>query len=125
MGNTYAYAAEHRDQVRRLVYLDEPVPGFGMALAIDDSETTQQLVKEKSYKLIERVFKHIDAHLSGKNHIVGNRRTIADAYAFAMIRWGNALPNGLADYPNLSQFYQNLYEDKGVQRAMAQQGIKS
>lgn len=26
----YAYAAEHPDDVRRLVYLDEPVPGFGM-----------------------------------------------------------------------------------------------
>lgn len=93
--------------------------------AIDDSKTTQQSVKEKSYKLIDRVFKHLDAHLNGKDHIVGNRRTIADAYAFAMIRWGNALPNGLADYPNLSRFYQNLHEDEGVQRAMAQQGIKS
>lgn len=90
---------------------------------IDDSQTNQQLVKEKSYQLIDRVFKHLDTHLEGKDRIVGNRRTIADAYAFAMIRWGHALPNGLAAYPNLSRFYQSLHQDEGVQRAMAQQGI--
>ncbi|MBD2090653.1 glutathione S-transferase family protein [Microcoleus sp. FACHB-1515] len=91
--------------------------------AIDERKETQQAVKEKSYKLIDRVFKHLDAYLDGKEHLVGNRRTIADAYAFAMIRWGNALPDRLADYPNLSRFYQILREDEGVQRTMTQQGI--
>lgn len=100
-------------------------PFFGpQRYATDDSKETQQAVKEKASALIDRVFKHLDAHLEGKNNLVGNRRTIADPYAFAMIRWGNLLPNGLADYPNLARFYQKMLEDQGVQRAMAQQGIK-
>jgi hypothetical protein len=40
-----------------------------------------------------------------------------------MIRWGNSLPNGLADYPNLDRFYHHWCEDEGVKRAMEQQQI--
>ncbi|WP_088891373.1 glutathione S-transferase family protein [Leptolyngbya ohadii] len=92
--------------------------------APDDSPETQSQVKEKALALIDRVFKHLDAHLEGKDHLVGDRRTIADAYAFAMIRWGNLLPNRLTEYPNLARFYETMRQDEAVQRAMAQQGIK-
>ena len=92
--------------------------------AADNSETTRQTVKEASYQLIDRVYQHLDKHLEGKNYLVGNRRTIADPYTFAMTRWGNMLPKPLADYPHLDRFYQQLREDAGVQRAMAQQGIQ-
>ena len=90
----------------------------------DDSDSSQKSVKEASYKLIDRVYKHLDAHLDRKAHIVGNRRTIADAYAFPMLRWGNNLPKPLSDYPNLNRFYLHLREDAGVQQAMQQQGIQ-
>jgi glutathione S-transferase len=89
----------------------------------DSSETTRQSVKEASYRLIDRVYQHLDKHLEGKDHLVGDRRTIADPYAFAMTRWGNNLPKPLSDYPNLYRFYQHLREDAAVQRAMEQQGI--
>lgn len=78
----------------------------------------QQATKEASYKLSDRVYKYLDQHLEGKEHLVGDRRTIADTYAFAMIRWGNSLPNSLSSYPNLDRFYQHLREDEAVQRAM-------
>lgn len=89
----------------------------------DGSETTRQTVKEASYRLIDRVYQHLDNHLDGKTHLVGNRRTIADPYAFAMTRWGKSLPKPLSNYPNLDRFYQQLCQDAGVQRAMEQQGI--
>jgi glutathione S-transferase len=89
----------------------------------DNSETGLALVKEASYRLIDRVFKHLDAHLEDKTYIVGDHRTIADPYAFSMIRWGNRLPNALHDYPNVQRFHQQMHEDKSVQQAMIQQGI--
>ena len=91
----------------------------------DQSDIAKQATKEAAYKLIDRVYKHLEQHLDGKDFVVGNRRTIADPYAFAMIRWGNNLPDGLASYPNLDRFYNHWLEDAGVQRAMAKQGIKS
>lgn len=89
----------------------------------DSSESAQQSVKEASYQLIDRMYQHLDQHLADKTHIVGNRRTIADPYAFAMTRWSNKLPKPLSDYPNLNRFYQQLAQDNGVQQAMAKQGI--
>lgn len=85
--------------------------------------TTVDLAKEASETLVNKVFTHLDKHLEGKNHLVGERRTIADPYAFVMIRWGNYLPKPLSDYPNVYRFYQQMLKDEGVKRAMAQHGI--
>ena len=89
----------------------------------DDGEAAKKATKEASYKLIDPVYQHLNRHLEGTIHLVGDRRTIADAYAFAMIRWGNNLPKPLSDYPNLDRFYRHWREDKGVQQAMQQQGL--
>ncbi len=72
---------------------------------------------------MDKVFTHLDQHLTGKTHIAGNRRTIVDAYGFAMIRWGNNLPKSLSDYPQINRFYHQLLDDKDVKQAMEQQEI--
>jgi glutathione S-transferase len=90
----------------------------------DESERAQHAVKEASYKLVDKVFTHLDQHLEGKTYIVGNRRTIVDAYAFAMIRWGNYLPKSLSNYPQINRFYHYMLDDKEVKQAMEQQGIQ-
>jgi glutathione S-transferase len=89
----------------------------------DRSERAKQATKEASYKLIDRMYEYLDRHLNGKKFVVGNRRTIADAYAFAMIRWGNSLPNGLTNYLNLNHFYHYWCEDSAVKRVLAEQHL--
>ena len=89
----------------------------------DRSDRAKQATKEASYKIIDRMYEYLDRHLNGKEFVVGNRRTIADAYAFAMVRWGNSLPNGFTKYPNLDRFYHYWCEDIGVKQAMKQQHI--
>jgi glutathione S-transferase len=89
----------------------------------DNSDRAKQATKEASYKIIDRMYEYLDRHLNGKEFIAGNRRTIADAYAFAMVRWGNSLPNSLTHYPNLDRFYHHWCEDLSVKRAMEQQHI--
>ena len=89
----------------------------------DNSDRAKQATKEASYQIIDRMYEYLDRHLNGKEFVVGDRRTIADAYAFAMVRWGNNLPNGLTHYPNLDRFYHYWCEDPSVKRAMEQQHI--
>jgi glutathione S-transferase len=91
--------------------------------SVDASDHALHAVKEASYKLVDKVFSHLDKHLEGKVHIIGNRRTIIDAYAFPMIRWGNYLPKSLSNYPQINRFYHQLLDDKDVKKAMKQQGI--
>jgi glutathione S-transferase len=89
----------------------------------DSSDLAKQATKEASYKLIDRMYKYLDRHLNGKEFVVGNRLTIAGAYAFAMVRWGNSLPHGLTNYPNLNRFYHYWCKDMGAKQAMKQQHI--
>ncbi len=89
----------------------------------DSSDRAKQATKKASYQIIDRMYEYLDRHLNGKEFVVGNRRTISDAYAFAMVRWANSLPNGFTKYPNLDRFYHHWCEDPSVKRAMEQQHI--
>jgi glutathione S-transferase len=89
----------------------------------DRNELSKQATKAASYQLIDRMYAYLDRHSNGKEFVVGNRRTIADAYAFAIIRWGNSLPNGLTNYPNLNRFYRYWCEELAVKRVLIEQGL--
>ncbi len=84
-----------------------------------DSEDNLSASKAAGTKLVEKMLSHLEGHMKGKNHIVGNRRTIADPYAFALIRWSKPLNN----YPNLKRFYESMLMDDGVKKAMLEQEI--
>jgi glutathione S-transferase len=91
----------------------------------DQRESSLNAVKEAAYLLVDTVFSYLDQHLAGREYIVGDRRTIADPYAFSMIRWGTLLPKPLADYSHIYRFFQQFQTDAGVKRAMAQEGLIS
>lgn len=91
---------------------------------LSEDEAALKAPKEAAYKLVDGVFSHLDNHLNHREYMVGDRRSIVDPYAFAMIRWGNLLPKPLSDYPNIYRFYQQFKQDEGVKRAMEQQGIQ-
>lgn len=90
----------------------------------DENEAALQQVKTAAYKLIDTVFTHLDQHLQDREYVVGDRFTIVEPYAFAMLRWGKLVPKPLSDYPHLSRFYDRMLQDEGVQRAMSQEGVK-
>lgn len=73
-------------------------------------------VKDAGLDLVRKRLDVLNAHLAGKNYIVGNRRTIADAYALPMLRWAVAkLPEGLAKHPNVQALLDRLTSDPVVQ----------
>ena len=85
----------------------------------NDSEENLSASKAAGMKLIEKMLSHLEEHMNGKDHIVGDRRTIADPYAFALIRWSKPLDK----YPSLKRFYEYMLMDDGVKKAMLEQGI--
>jgi len=55
-----------------------------------------EAVKTAAQALIAKKLDLVDAHLAGKDHVLGGRRTFLDAYALPMLRWARAmLPGGL------------------------------
>jgi glutathione S-transferase len=57
-----------------------------------------EAVKTAAQALVARKLDLLDAHLAGKDHMLGGRRTFLDAYAPPMLRWAAAmLPGGLPE----------------------------
>lgn len=80
----------------------------------DDSEEALAKAKEASYARIERVMTHLDALLGDSNHLYQNKRTVADAYAFVMLRWSSRLEKSWKTYPNIQRFMTAMFEDEAV-----------
>lgn len=101
-------------------------PFFGpQKYTSSSAEDDIQKAKESSHALVDRVMTKLDRQL-GKNggHVVLGRRTIADAYAFAMSRWADYFPRKVRDYPNVQAFNDEMIKDKGVKAALEVHGIK-
>lgn len=86
-------------------------------------EQQYHAIRAAAYKQIDACFQLLDRHMSDRNFMVENRRTILDPYLFVFCRWGKSLPKPFTDYPNLHRFMMQMAEDEGVQRAMQAQGI--
>ena len=80
-------------------------------------------VKAAGQALVAKYYDHLEAHLEGREFIVGDRRSIVDAYAIPMLRWGRLLSKPLKEYPNLNAYLERWEQDEGVRRAMKEQGL--
>lgn len=75
-------------------------------------------------KLVSKFLAHLDDHLRGRDHVAMERRNIADAYAYAMVRWApKLLPAGLQPFPELERFHAAMGKDPGVRSALTAQGL--
>ena len=74
--------------------------------------------------MVAKKFAILEAHLQGRDWILDNRSVI-DAYAFPMIRWGaKMLDGGLSPYPNIQRLHDTLAADPAVQRVLAREHAK-
>lgn len=80
-------------------------------------------VREAAKALVRRKFDILDAHLTGRRYMAGDKRSYLDAYVFPMERWAaSMLEDGLSNYPNLRKHHDMMAADEGVKRALAAEG---
>ena len=60
----------------------------------------------------------LEAMLEWKTFLVGNARTLVDAYAFTIVRWSLGLEKTYASYPNIKRHHDNMLEDPIVQKVL-------
>ncbi|MGN0932108.1 glutathione S-transferase family protein [Falsigemmobacter intermedius] len=90
----------------------------------DESAEARAKVKAAGQEIARKQFAALNAHLAGREWILDGRSVI-DAYAFPMIRWGQAmLPGGLADFPEVQRLHDKLAADPAVQKVLAREGGK-
>jgi len=72
--------------------------------------------KEASYARIERQMNYLNEHFSNNTYMLGAKRSVADAYAFTLLRWSFMIPKTVMEYPNLKRFFDLMMEDESVQK---------
>ena len=75
-----------------------------------------------SQKLVDKALTLIDAHLEGREWLVGEDRSVADAFLYPMANWAYGLNNSTAAYKNIDRVMRKLAADPAVQRVHRAQG---
>lgn len=88
-----------------------------------DSEEAQKEVKARAAEEVDFQLGVVERHMEGRDFVLGDRRSILDAYLFVFCLWAGLLPKPLEDYPNLAAFAGRMKADPGVQAAMTAQGL--
>lgn len=88
----------------------------------DESEAARKAVVEAGHALVRKQLGILDAHLAGREWILGSARSVIDAYAFPMIRWAiKMVPGGLDDHPNVQALHDRLATDPAVRKILARE----
>lgn len=91
-------------------------------------DEAKQAVVEAGHKLVRKQMGVLNDHLDGRDWILGEGkgvRSVIDAYAFPMIRWGaKVLPGGIGDFPNVQALHDRLAADEAVQKVLADESAK-
>lgn len=83
-----------------------------------------EATREAGRNLVRKRLVLLDAHLAERPFILGERRSVMDAYAFPMLRWAIAkLPEGLRDAPRVAGLHDRLAADADVRKVLAEEGL--
>ncbi len=88
----------------------------------DDNDAARHAVVEAGHRLVAKQFGILNRHLEGRDYILDGGRSVIDAYAYPMIRWGmKLLPGGLTKYPHVQALHDRLDADTAVQKVLARE----
>lgn len=65
----------------------------------------------------------LDGKLGDKQYLVGDRFTIADAYAFVVLRWARRFQVDFSGLPRLTAYFERLLARRSVQTALKEEGL--
>ena len=82
-------------------------------------EEAKNIAKEK---LASR-FKWLESELAGKQYLMGDTFTVADAYLFTVLRWSGRVKLDLSPYKNVTAYMARVEARPKVQEAMKAEGL--
>ena len=93
--------------------------GFGPLLRKDTSAELRAVVTT----MLARKFDTIDRQLAGRDYLLADGFSIADAYAFTVLSWAPHVGIGLERWPSLIAYLERVSSRPSVRAAMAAEGL--
>jgi glutathione S-transferase len=85
----------------------------------ETADSTRKAVKEKlALRLAD-----VEARLAGSDWLVGDGFTVADAYAFPILRWSPMVGISLKPYPRIEAYLQRIAARPAVHAALEAEGL--
>lgn len=97
---------------------------FAQRFIVDGTEQEQSRVQKAAEIQVAGLLAHCDNWLQGKHFIVGDKPTIADAYAFTVFRWSRNMEKPAYSFANIKLFMDRMLENQGVRDAMQREGLE-
>jgi glutathione S-transferase len=85
--------------------------------------TTPDAYKDISRENLGKRFDWIDKQLAGRQFLIGDKFTVADAYLFTVLRWTARVNIDLGKWPNLKAYFDRIAVRPKVQEAMKAEGL--
>ena len=85
--------------------------------------TTPDAYKAISKENLGKRFDWVDAQLAGRQYLMGDKFTIADAYLFTVLRWASRVDIDLAKWPNLKAYVDRVAARPKVHEALKAEGL--
>jgi glutathione S-transferase len=85
--------------------------------------TTPDAYKAISKENIGKRFDWLDKQLAGKQYLMGEKFTVADAYLFTVLRWSPRVDIDLGKWPNLKAYVDRVAARPKVKEAMKAEGL--
>ena len=91
-----------------------------------DRRDEQSLADVKTAASVRRrnIYSVLDSHLEGREFMVGEARTCADAFAYMMTRWLPYNEVSVDKFPNLKRHFGRFRDEPGMVRTEKEQGIR-
>jgi glutathione S-transferase len=80
--------------------------------------------REKAQARLDSRIDHVERLLGdGRDYLLGEQFTVADAYAFVILNWANGIGISLGRWPKVDAFVKRVAERPAVRQAMADEGL--
>jgi glutathione S-transferase len=80
-------------------------------------------MKQASVSALSKKFDWLSGFLGGKNFLLGNTFTVADAYLFTVLNWARIVKIDLSKWPVLAAYQARIVQRPKVQAALKEQGL--
>jgi glutathione S-transferase len=85
--------------------------------------TTPEEFKKLSKENLGKRFDWLNGQLAGRQYLMGDRFTVADAYLFTVLRWSARIEIDLARWPNLKAYVDRVASRPKVREALEAEGL--
>lgn len=72
---------------------------------------------------LKKAYSYVSTQLDGKQYLMGDQFTVADAYMFTVINWSTFLDIDLSPWPVLVEYQSRVSARPGVQKALIAEGL--